>query len=129
MIKQEDLYGEMTAADVRAALDDARAGAADVDAWESLLKMSAERVMNALGGSVTDATQMPADYAQKLFILEALFVRRGFYGRENPFAERAKDAEKRLRDLVSGADAPAIDGAGETVTEPLIASPRKGIMA
>ena len=129
MIKQEDLYGEMTAADVRAALDDARTGSPDVDAWAALLKMSAERVMNALGGPVTDATRMPADYAQKLFILEALFIRRGFHGRENPFTDRAKEAEKRLRDLVSGADAPAIDGAGETVTAPLIASPTKGIMA
>jgi len=129
MITQEDLYGEMTAADVRAALDDARTGATDVDAWESLLKMSAGRVENALGGPVTEAARQPSDYAQKLFILEALYIRRGFYGRENPFAERAKDAEKRLRDLVSGADAPAVDGTGAVVTDELRATPKIGLMA
>jgi len=129
MITQEDLYGEMTAADVRAALDDARTGSPDVDAWEALVKMSAGRVENALGGVVTPAVEAPAEYAQNLFILEALYTRRGFYGRENPFAERAKDAEKRLRDLVSGADAPAIDGTGAIVTDDLRATPRIGLMA
>ena len=129
MITKEDLYGEMTAVDVRAALDDAQSGEADGSAWESLLRMSAERVANALGGAVTPETEKPAEYAQKLFILEALYTRRGFFGKENPFARRAEEAERRLRDLVSGKDAPAVDGAGDSHTEKLIATPSRGLMA
>lgn len=126
----EELTGDMPLADITAALDDDRDGVADDAAWASVQTTAEERLVNACGGTVPALYATAAAYARKLFILEALYTRRGMFGDQgNPFSKRAANAEKRLIDLVSGANRP--DGAtgGEAITQPLQATPSQGIMA
>lgn len=126
----EELTGDMPLADITAALDDNRDGVADDEAWACVQNTAEERLINACGGSIPTQYETAAAYARKLFILESLYVRRGFSGEQgNPFAKRAANAEKRLVDLVSGSNRPDGGSGGEEITTPLAATPRTGLMA
>lgn len=121
-----ELAGEMPLMDIITALDDNRDGEADEAAWERVQGIAGERVANAVGGEVPGAFAQAASYARKLFCLEALYNRRGFSDDRNPFAARAREAEKRLRELASGDNRPDGAGGGECVTTRTRATPRNG---
>lgn len=85
-----DLAGEMPLEQIVQALDDNRDGEVDEAAWERVQAGAAERLRDCFGGPPPAKFNQTCGYAQKVFMLEALYVRRGFYGKENPSRRRRR---------------------------------------
>lgn len=125
-----DLAGEMPLEQIVQALDDNRDGEVDEAAWERVQAGAAERLRDCFGGPPPAKFNQTCGYAQKVFMLEALYVRRGFYGKENPYAQKAADAERRLRALAGGEESvDAGSATGFVVDQPLSGTPVHGFLA
>ncbi len=118
-LEYTDLKGEIPLAMIVEALDDNGDGQADADAWADVLAGADERIADCFGGSVPERHAAAVPHARKMFCCEIIYRRRGFTGERNPFERQAGAAEKRLRALSAGVDAPQGDGGGEAVTEDL----------
>lgn len=127
----EDLAGEMPAEQIVQALDDNKDGEADPSAWALVQSGAEDRLNDCFGGPPPAKFSQTCSYARKVFILETLFTRRGFVGRENPYAAKAADAERRLRSLAGGTENVEAGSAGPdwAETRPLAGTPTKGFMA
>ena len=131
MTAWESFAGDIPLAQIVEALDDNRDGEADLNVWADVRRGASDRIADCFGGPPPARFAQACAYAERVFILETLYVRRGFYGSQNPYAGKADDAEKRLRRLAAGEDAveaPAnIEGHAET--EPLRSVPSRGVLA
>jgi hypothetical protein len=125
----EDLSGEMPLARIVEALDDDRDGQADEAAWAAVQASAEERVLDAFGGAVPERCAGAVARARKVFLLDLLYTRRGFGGADNPFGAQAVAAEKRLRSLSAGDEAPAGTGGGTVYSEPAKVAGTTGLMA
>ena len=127
----EELAGEMPAEQIVQALDDNKDGEADASAWAQVQAGADERIRDCFGGPTPAKFSQTCVFAKKLFILEALYVRRGFFGKENPYSGRATDAERRLRALSGGEESVEAGGAGPdwAETKPLEGTPTNGFLA
>ncbi len=108
----EDLTGEMPLDLITQALDDNGDGEADEGTWGKVQAAAEERLRSAFGGDVPARHALAAAHARKLFILVALYNRRGFTGEANPYTAEANRAEKRAQDLAAG-DVSTDGGAAE----------------
>ena len=111
---QSDLHALVPAAFVVEALDDDRDGLADTGAWDAVQAVASEAVDSRLGGRypVPFTTPLPALVveAARIFACEALYLRRGRSGDENPFTRRANDLRAKL-DAIGQGEQPLTPGA------------------
>jgi len=115
--KYEELAAYMPLNHIIDALDDDDTGVADPGAW-ALVKAEAQNRLEAAAGSVATLGLLDTGavaYAERLFIMEILYTRRGFDIDKNPFTKRAAEAEKNLRNLADKADAGEAEGAAVMV--------------
>lgn len=121
-----ELAGDMAPAHIEQALDDDGDGVADAAVWARVLEAAGIRVLTACPEA--DARHpAAADYARRMFCLESLWRRRGFV--DNPFTDRAEDAERRLRALASGDETTGGDGDAVFVGESAKVGGLGGLMA
>lgn len=113
------------------ALDDNRDGEADAEVWERVRSGAEARIGDCFGGPPPAKFAQACAYARKVFLLEVLYVRRGFAGSANPYSAKATDAERRLRALAGGAESVDAGAAGPdwAETQHLAGTPTKGFLA
>lgn len=126
-----ELAGEMPPEQIVQALDDNKDGEADASAWALVQSGADERIRDCFGGPTPAKFSQTTAFARKVFILETLFTRRGFVGRENPYAGKADGAERRLRALAGGSESVEAGSAGPDWAEikPLEGTPTAGFLA
>lgn len=125
-----DLAGEMPLEQIVQSLDDNRDGEVDEAAWERVKAAATERLNDCFGGVPPAKFAGTCGYALKVFVLESLYTRRGFTGRENPYAQKAMDAERRLRALAGGEESvDAGSATGFVADQPLSGTPGHGFLA
>lgn len=123
-----DLSGEMPPALIEQALDDDGDGIADAAVWALVQADAEKRIRGCFGGAAPAIHADAAAEARRLFILEMLYTRRGITER-NPFAARAKEAERRLRALASGEESASGDSGAAFIGEPAKVAGVGGLMA
>lgn len=128
MITLADIIPYIPRAHIAEALDDAGAGTGEIDAslLETIAQAAASRAANCFGGTVPEAHTGEARDAQIIFVCETLLDRRGFSDRQNPFAAKARDWEKRLRAIAGGTEG-AGPGGGSVIAEDCRATPGGGL--
>jgi hypothetical protein len=105
---QEQAKAKVPEAFLVEALDDDRDGMIDDDVWTAVAEEAADQVDARLGQRYAvpfpaDAIPAPARHASLLFVLETLYLRRGFGTEENnPFLNSARAARKELEAIGSG---------------------------
>ena len=131
------LKAVMPPAKITEALDDDRDGVADPEAFAAVAAYVDDAVDGALGQRYTlplaAVPSLVSAIALTLFA-EALYLRAGFSGDQNPFARRADDARAKLEAVAKGDqdltfDAAPGDGTGgQEFTETLKTRPTNGEM-
>lgn len=127
----------MPPAKITEALDDDRDGEADSEAFAAVAGYVDNAIDGALGQRYTlPLASVPAlvsGIALTLFA-EALYLRAGFSGDQNPFARRADDARAKLQAIAAGDEDLTFDAApgegtgGQEFTETLKTRPTNGEM-
>lgn len=123
-----DIVPYIPRAFIAEALDDVGQGTGEVNAQllESIAQAAARRAAGCFGGSAPAAHAAETADAEIIFTCETIYDRRGYSDRQNPFAAKARDWEKRLRALAGGLEG---TGGGEAgvIAEPCRASARGGL--
>jgi hypothetical protein len=124
-----DIIGLLPEDRIVEALADKDRNTPDSAAWSAVVDMAQQRAANAFGsGKVPEEFSDAVRYALRIFAAEILFIRRGFHGDEkNPFAQQARDQEKRLRELAKG-DALPDETGGTAYTEPMVTATMGNMM-
>lgn len=125
-ILQSDLDGKIPALLLLQALDDNGDGLADADVWDKLVVDVENAINSRLEGNyaIPLAEPIPAiiSEAAKVLAAEAIYLRRGLAGDQNPWVKQADAMRKRLEEIGSG-DKPLKPGtspqgpAGVVITE------------
>jgi len=91
---------------IRQALDDDSDGEADADLLDQIIQNASDEVDAALGQRypVPFPSPFPAvvKTACRIFVLDTLYMRRGFSGENNPWESRAKDQREKLTRIGTG---------------------------
>lgn len=136
----EQVSAKLPAEFLAEALDDDKDGFVDMDVWDNVAAEAADQVDARLGKRYQvpfdpEALEPLVRSASLLFVLESLYLRRGFGTPENnPFLTSATAARKELEDIGNGVSAltptarkplPSVT----TVTEPARTSSGRGFLS
>ena len=100
-LRPEDLKIKMPMVRIVECLDDNGDGAIDDDAWAEVVKGVNDFLVELCGSAEAVRERLPR-YSAKVFAVRALYVRRGFTGKDNPAQALAAAQEKILTESVSG---------------------------
>jgi phage gp36-like protein len=105
-ILQSDLDGKIPAQLLLQALDDNGDGLADDGVWDKIVLDVESAINSRLEGNyaIPLAAPIPAiiSEAAKILAAEAVYLRRGLTGDQNPWVKQADAMRKRLEDIGSG---------------------------
>lgn len=103
---QSDLDGKIPAQLLLQALDDNGDGLADDGVWDKIVVDVESAINSRLEGNyaIPLAAPVPAiiSEAAKVLAAEAIYLRRGLAGQQNPWVEQADAMRKRLEEIGSG---------------------------
>lgn len=103
---QSDLDGKIPAQLLLQALDDNGDGLEDAGVWDKIVVDVESAINSRLEGNYTIplAEPIPAiiSEAAKILAAEAIYLRRGLAGDQNPWVKQADAMRKRLEDIGSG---------------------------
>ncbi len=101
-----DLSGKIPSPFLIEALDDSSSGSADAAIWNQIAADVAQEINGILGQrfTVPFANPIPDIVASsaKTLACEAIYMRRGKAGKENPFDTAASDVRKLLKAIANG---------------------------
>ena len=105
-VLKSDLEGKIPASLILQALDDDNDGIEDAGAWDELVVDVESAINSRLEGNydIPLALPLPAiiSEAAKILAAEAIYMRRGIAGEQNPWIKQADMMRKRLEDIGSG---------------------------
>jgi len=129
MITEADLIPYIPRAWIAEATDDSGSGAGEPDAsiLEQISRAAKRRAASPFGGQIPRQHAQEAKEAAICYACETLLNRRGYSDRQNPYAQQARDWDRRLRALAGGEEASGGGGAG-VVAEPVRASSGRGLV-
>lgn len=126
-VVQSDLEGKIPAQLLLQALDDNGDGLADDGVWDQIATDVGNAINSRLEGNyavpLTGTVPAIVTEAAKILAAEAVYLRRGMSGDQNPWVKQADVMRKRLEDIGSGklpltTDAAPNGPAGVIITEP-----------
>jgi len=125
----DDLAGDMPESALVAALDDDRDGAVDEKAFRAALASANARAEAVFGGDVPARYARAADYAVRIFLLDAIHRRHLDSDSENPWTRHAEKQEARLRALASGTEAIDSSDDGVVIGKPAKVYDARGLLS